>query len=280
MTKTPADSPAIPVPYVLSLWELAHRWHGIAPTTDPSPIPPPVQDALRFLTRKAFHHELALCDESGVVFGNGQTTVDPEWYIPSWMNEPLRPQPTEYEAREKAIRELEERVEAEAPPGINADEVRYEEWRHHYETRTRRHHEAVARFEACFLRSQFDRELLTRRYTTQTAFRALLKQEELPFPAFWKTEYECAEPTEIEDDKCNDDTRPLRASQIDKERVQAIALTLWDIDSKLTIAALTQHPAILRFGNGKHYHAKTRRQWITEVDPRPPEKKRGRPKKS
>ena len=280
MPQTSPIPPVIPVPYVLNLWEIAHRWHGLAPDADPSRIPPPVQDALRFLTEKAYRHELALCDENGVVFGNDQTTVDLEFFIPSWMNEPLRLWPTDPEEREKAARDLAQKVEEQAPAGIDADEARYEEWRQHYETRTRRHNEAVAQFEACFRRSQFDRELLTQRYTTQTAFRALLEQEGLPFPEFWKTEYELAEPTEIKDDERNEDTRPPRASQIDKERVQAIALTLWDIDPNLTITALTKHPAILRYGNGKHYNIKTLRQWITEVDPRPPEKKRGRPKKS
>lgn len=45
----------------LSLWEVAHRWHGIDPNrTDSSDLPLSVQDALRYLCKAVLNGELPL----------------------------------------------------------------------------------------------------------------------------------------------------------------------------------------------------------------------------
>lgn len=63
----------------------------------------------------------------------------------------------------------------------------------------------------------------------------------------------------------------------DKLDCQAIAKTMWDENPSLTIAALTGAAKIAPYA--KKYKGKnTLRDWLSEIDPRPPEKKRGRPK--
>lgn len=79
----------------------------------------------------------------------------------------------------------------------------------------------------------------------------------------------------------NDNKRPAsRASQLHKQLCQAIAKTLWDIQPDMTIEEMKNHPAIQEHGQGKSYTGKnTLRDWLSEVDPRPAERKRGAPKK-
>lgn len=64
---------------------------------------------------------------------------------------------------------------------------------------------------------------------------------------------------------------------ISKKVCQGIAKTLWDINSKMTIGEMCEHPAILNYGDGKLFGPDTTlHRWLSEVDPR--EKKTG-PKK-
>lgn len=73
--------------------------------------------------------------------------------------------------------------------------------------------------------------------------------------------------------------KQLRNDQLDKQLCQAIAKTLWDIYPEMTIEDMKKHKAIQQHGNGRLYGGKnTLRGWLSEVDPRPPEKKTGRPK--
>lgn len=63
----------------------------------------------------------------------------------------------------------------------------------------------------------------------------------------------------------------------DKIDCQAIAKTMWEENSSLTIAAIMGAAKIAPYA--KKYRGKnTLRIWLSEIDPRPPEKKRGRPK--
>lgn len=71
-----------------------------------------------------------------------------------------------------------------------------------------------------------------------------------------------------------------RTSQIHKQLCQAVARTLWDIYPKMTIEEMKTHHAIQEYAQGKIYGGKdTLRGWLREVDPRPPEEKRGAPRK-
>lgn len=72
---------------------------------------------------------------------------------------------------------------------------------------------------------------------------------------------------------------PLRQSQLDKARCQALAQMLWEENPTCTIADMIKDKRILKFGNGSQYIEKTLHDWLKEVDPRLPENRIGRPKK-
>lgn len=79
---------------------------------------------------------------------------------------------------------------------------------------------------------------------------------------------------EVESQKTPEKT--LRPNQIAKIKCQAIAQTLWQIYPKMTTEEMKKHPAILEFGGGKDFQGKnTLRDWLSEVDPRPDDKKTG-----
>ncbi len=101
------------------------------------------------------------------------------------------------------------------------------------------------------------------------------------FPACWSHLNGYASSSDSEQEDCEPpkiSTQPLRPSQVDKLICQAIAKTLWDEYPQMTIAAMTEHKAILEYGGGKLYSGKnTLRDWLSEVAP-PDVKKPGRPK--
>lgn len=73
-----------------------------------------------------------------------------------------------------------------------------------------------------------------------------------------------------------------RPEQFAKERCQAVARYLWQMHPTMTIAEVAEHEAVFNLGitKGKHYKPETVRKWVAEVDPRPAEKKIGRPPKA
>ncbi|AOU26017.1 TPA: hypothetical protein P5J75_001958 [Legionella pneumophila] len=76
----------------------------------------------------------------------------------------------------------------------------------------------------------------------------------------------------------NEIEKKLRPSQKAKIACQAIARVLWDSHPTMTIEEMKVHPAILKHGYGSYYSGKnTLRDWLSEVDPRPKNKKTGRP---
>ena len=73
-----------------------------------------------------------------------------------------------------------------------------------------------------------------------------------------------------------------RTMQLAKARCQAVAKYLWKLSPDMTQAEMAQHEAIYNIGitEGKRYEMDTIKKWIAEVDQRPAEKKRGRPRKN
>ena len=68
----------------------------------------------------------------------------------------------------------------------------------------------------------------------------------------------------------------------DKQLCQAIAKTLWDIDSNIHPAHMAKSWAIEKYGNGRHYKSKdyeTIKKWIKEVDSNSGQRGDGRPRK-
>jgi hypothetical protein len=69
--------------------------------------------------------------------------------------------------------------------------------------------------------------------------------------------------------------------KIDRLVCQGIARTLWDIDISITVKDMTNRKAIQVYGNGcKYKDPKTVPGWLSEVDPRPEDKRRGPKRKS
>jgi hypothetical protein len=76
------------------------------------------------------------------------------------------------------------------------------------------------------------------------------------------------------------DVSDARDCQLDKARCQALAQLLWEMEPTRTTANMATDKRILKYGNGSQYGEKTLQAWLREVDPRAPEQKTGRPKKS
>lgn len=66
----------------------------------------------------------------------------------------------------------------------------------------------------------------------------------------------------------------------DKASVQAVARTLWDIFPDMTAEAIANHQTVKIFCNGAQWEMPTIKSWIREIDPRPKDKRAGRPRKS
>jgi len=72
--------------------------------------------------------------------------------------------------------------------------------------------------------------------------------------------------------------KKTRKSSIHKAQCQAVAKTLWDMHPDMTIEQMKKQKPIQEYAGGKFYAGKnTVRGWLSEVDPRSPEQKRGRP---
>lgn len=73
-----------------------------------------------------------------------------------------------------------------------------------------------------------------------------------------------------------------RTMQMAKERCQALAKYLWNQHPDMTQEDMARHEAIynLTITDGKRYEIETVKEWVAKVDPRPAEKKRGRPRKA
>lgn len=55
----------------LSVWELAHRWHDQDPnTSNPTELPLPVQDTIRFLYKGLVDCEISVCNANGIELKN------------------------------------------------------------------------------------------------------------------------------------------------------------------------------------------------------------------
>lgn len=73
-----------------------------------------------------------------------------------------------------------------------------------------------------------------------------------------------------------------RKEQLAKARVQAVARYIWGMHPNMSQPEMAEHKAIfnLEITGAKGYTPETIRKWVAEVDPRAPEKKRGRPPKA
>lgn len=278
----------------LSLWEVAHRWHGQDPnTSDPKALPLPVQDTLRTITRMQYRHQIQVCNENGIVLKDERTLVDFENFVdPSFSQTEI----TEHEEISEATGEPYKVVVSniyEDPESGLTDEERWEHYAEFSQNWLRRHTAATQDFPECFQNRIYNRQTLDSVHINKGGIRELCETLKVPLPAFWFTEEEQNEHlAKLEGER--DDNGPeefsgrIKQDQIDrfwskladkqKHRVlcREIAQALWKESPQLSIADICKHEAIRRFGGGRYYaKPDTLRDWIKDLDPRPEESKKG-----
>jgi hypothetical protein len=211
----------------LSIWEVAHRWHGIDPNkTDPSDLPLIVQDRLRILCFAVLNGDLALYVHDAVPAGHG------------YGEEPR------YELRAFYAKEI--------PSAVHQ----------------------------CAFSRKYDKPALDECAISRHGLFEHSIHRDDEFPAFWEDGKLTKDFGGTFAEATTDEKKLPRpnSSLFDQSLCQAIARTLWDIYPNMTIKAMTEHPAILKYGNGKIYTGKnTLRDWLSPVAPEHV-KKPGRPK--
>jgi hypothetical protein len=192
------------LPDELSIWEIAHRWHGVDLAHSTTP-PTKVLDTIRWICTAIDNEQLVAVDYR---FKHDRNTT-------AW--------------------------------------------------------ERLPKFFKQIRAGTFNRELLDGVFILDENLAKFCEEEGKPLPAFWFGEGTSIAP---------DDTKPLTNSQHDRIACQTIAQILWDQDPSLTVEAIQKHPWIQKFGNGAQYTGKaTIRNWIKDLNPKPPEARRGRPRK-
>lgn len=239
------------LPDVLSIWEIAHRWHHQDPnTTDPEALPLEVQDKLRFLTKQMTYHQLPSCSPRGARY-----VIDTD--IDS-MDEVIS-----HQKNSEKISEDEK-------------ETIYEKYLSYMDNQMVRHNKVIEGLDQCYEKRIYDKNKLDNIFTLQDELAKLCIDHGIQLPNFWYPENWKGETKKGIDD--NEDKK-LRPNQIDKQLCQAVASTLWNEHPDLNIQQVINHPALQRFANGAQYKERTLREWVKTLDPRPKESRHGRPKK-
>lgn len=213
----------------LSIWEVAHRWHGIDPNkSDPLDLPLVVQDSLRHLCGAVLNGEVSLY-VTDVIEANDENN---NYYR---------------EVRYYPVEEL--------PIALQS-----------------------CAFSREYDKSNLDDHLISRQNLFERSIHGTGE-----FPDFWEDEKLITDLGGVfvgEADQERQKQPSQNSSLFDQSLCKAIAKTLWDIFPKMTIEAMTKHPAILKYGNGALYKGKnTLRDWLSPVAPADV-KKPGRPKKA
>ena len=260
------------LPDVLSIWEIAHRWHHQDPNiTDPEALPLEVQDSLRFLTKKMAYHQLPSCSPRGVRY-----TIDAD--IES-IDEIISHHKDQEKKAQDEIESMDEIIALnKIPEKMTQDEKEsiYEDYLSYMDNKMSRHNDIIEGFEQCYEKRIYDKNKLDNTFTLQHELAKLCLDHGIKPPKFWYPENWEGKTQKDTDD--NEDKK-LRPNQIDKQLCQAVASTLWNEYPDLNIQQLINHPAIQRFANGAQYKERTLRDWVKAVDPRPKDARHGRPKK-
>ena len=239
----------------LSIWEVAHRWRGFDPDESTAKkIPLPVKDSIRSLAQALIYESLLPYDDRGLTRHRGysmealypqlKAIVDGQYDVPFLKRvhiakHEIVPWCNTYRIPAPAFWFTAEEVTA----ATALHELR--------ENRRLAEANKDTRYVLCD-EDGTEQEVSADVFFGRTGGRT-----------------EASEPP----------TLVIRRSQEDRQLCQAIARTLWDVDPTLTIAALTKHPSILKYGNGAHYKSKTLHTWIAEIDPRDKKEETGRPSK-
>ncbi|HEA50772.1 hypothetical protein LCGC14_0601340 [marine sediment metagenome] len=272
----------------LSVWEVAHRWHGYDPnSTDPQALPLIVQDSLRTITRLQFSHELFVCSPQGVVRKSLKSLPSfDDFIVPELMD-------SEVETGQITDGCTTQRLQStESANGLSEDErqERYEDFSANW---TRRHDEAVKDFPLCFDQRVFRKADLEKVHVLRSDVLHLCEIGGAPLASFWFSEMEQQDHQRYLETGNSGDSVRNRAARMKRDDIDAfwsrldskqkhrllcreIAAQLWLASPDRTIADLIRDPSIKNIGGGKYYDGdKTVREWIKDLDPRPKEMKKG-----
>ncbi len=154
---------------------------------------------------------------------------------------------------------------------------------------------SVIRFSQCLRKKIYPYSFLSKRFAYRAEILQWCEAEYIEPPEFWmgdsQNSFDDPRETQITSILGPEQTAFLETlvngkhrqknSKFDSMICQAIARTLWDVHPYLTIEDMKKHKAIQIYGNGRAYSGKnTLRDWLSPVDPRPPETKTGRKKKN
>lgn len=266
----------------LSIWEIAHRWHDADPnTTDPSSLPLSVQDKLRLITRMQSRRELPVLKPSGIELKNERNFVSFENFVLTNRDEDTSGKVEKPAAEEEPVLAATERKEAYFEA--------LEDW-------CQKHDEATAGLEKCFNSRFYDKEKLESIHLDRLAIDELCREKSLELPSFWFSQEERANfakssifvpPSEdshqsaglaLKQKQEQIDRYWSRLTNAQRHRLMAreVAKLLWSQDGDLTQADIIDNATIKHFCGGRYYtDPNTVRNWIKDLDPRPPETRRG-----
>ncbi|WP_286219727.1 hypothetical protein [Marinobacter apostichopi] len=279
----------------LSIWEIAHRWFDCDPnTSDPKALPLNVQDILRIITLMQSRQELPILKQSGVELKSERTFCDFESF--------------EFELDLRAeIGEKFDELPAEELESLDLT-IRKEAYFEALDKWSRPHLNAIEGLDECFKGRAFDKARLETIHLDRLAIQELCQKQSLGLPAFWFSTQELEnfkstgsiyreieKNPQAEGEEEQQDTHTLsstrltqdmidrfwdRLSSAQKHRILAkeVAGKIWKENPCLTQAQIIEHEAMQKYCGAAYYSdPNTVRNWIRELDPRPPENRRGRP---
>lgn len=234
----------------LSLWEIAHRWHGADPHSDATP-PIEVQDWLREACLLIIDHEIHVSTAWGVEASNFRDRIPRHKFCADESN------------TEKSF---------------------HEQYADHVDSLVKRHNGLVDGLEVVFQKSEFPKEKLLKVHLSRHEIPVLCDLLDLELPAFWFSDSERAS----ESNHRHLEKEPEQfeiTGKLTKEQVEAfweqitnsqrtrlicrhLAAKLWQKDPKLTIVDVAGSELLQEFGGASYYNGKnTVRDWISDLNP-------------
>jgi hypothetical protein len=245
----------------LSTWEIAHRWlHRDPDTSDQPPIE--VRDLLREITYLQYFHEIPISTDNGVELcndNNAHKGADLE----SWSGR-----------HNRLVDGLEQVWKHRIYDRNKLESIHLA--RHLMPGISQRLKRSVPEFwftpTECSNFSQIEEELrfddLTENYLTSDGFPHAMEAKDRPEPSLPEGRIK-----RIEIDHFWNNLQDKQRSRL---LCRHFASKLWEKNPTMTTADIMRHEVLQDWAGGKFYGGKdTIRNWIKDLDPRPPELKRG-----
>lgn len=240
------------LPPYMTIWEIAHRWHGCNPITSTSKtLPIEVYDRLRWLIELAVTESVHLTSNNGVVIKNATDLPSPDSIgicHPSQnfiINDGFKP----YLAKTKNF----------------SSAALLEEYCDYQERFTRRNEKALEPLYKIRLSRAIGKFYVDRAYIYIPDLRQHCIEHSISLPTFFKR-FSFKEQDETP-------TEETKLAHLDhKQRkllVQGAAVALFHANPKASINSLAEHEVVVnlsKYGN-RVISNRTRRTWISEVAP-------------